>query len=238
MQDTSAKYKQLITDPTHWFETKISINNNEIAESGIRSLKRERPGMNDDRPSVGGALISTLVLQIQTPVFEIPQLAEIKVFVKAVTSTDSSEWIPQGTYFVDTRKNNTAYNAIGTTDISAYDSMAKADADYSSTSHNWPYADISVIEEIASTIGVLVDSRTYQFITASYMISLPAGYTMRETLENIAAAYGGNFVITTENKLLFVPLYGLDPDVTGYYLADESGNALVASTSEGWCYLV
>ena len=82
-----------------------------------------------------------------------------------------------------------------------------------------------------------VDSRTYGFLTAGYEIALPVGYTMRETLAHIAGAYGGNFIITSENKLLFVPLYGLDPDVTGSYLADENGNALVLG-SEEWYILV
>ena len=69
------------------------------------------------------------------------------------------------------------------------------------------------------------------------MLGLPVGYTMRETLEHISAAYGGNFIISNEGKLLFVPLYGFDPEINGNYLADESGNALVFG-NEGWCILV
>lgn len=236
MQTTSALYKTIIAG-THWFETKISIAGNEIAESGIVSMSRSRPGFSGEKPSIGGALSSTLNLKIMKPSFTIPRMAEIDVFVRVKNKTQTSEWLAQGVYFIDTRKTNESVNAVATVEIAAYDAIAKAEADYPSTDHDWPYLDKSVVAEIASAIGVTVDSRTNQFLTASYMINLPSEYTMRETLEHIAAAYGGNFVVTSDNKLLFVPLYGFDYEESGYYLADESGNALVFG-NEGWYILV
>ena len=237
MQTTSALYKTIVATPGHKFETKITINGNDVAATSIMSLHRDRNGMPSEMPSVGGAGSSTLTLRILTPNFTIPLLAEIDVYVRVTDGTDTSEWIPQGVYFVDTRKTNESVNAIGTVDITAFDAMAKADADYPDTNHAWPYLDISVVTEIATAIGVTVDTRTNGFITAGYMIEVPTNYTMREVLQNIAASYGGNFVITAENKLLFVPLYGLEPRVIGNYLADENGNALVFG-NEGWCILV
>ena len=86
-------------------------------------------------------------------------------------------------------------------------------------------------------MGVSVDARTTAWLTAGYLIELPTAYTMRETLEHIAAAYGGNFVISAEGKLLFVPLCGMDEPSAFDYLADENGDALVFG-SESWCILV
>ena len=77
--------------------------------------------------------------------------------------------------------------------------------------------------------------KTTAILTSAYKFGLPAGYTMRETLEHIAAAYGGNFVISMENKLLFVPLYGLDPEESGYFLAVDNGDAL---TDGSWYIIV
>lgn len=236
MQNTSALYQTIIAGD-HWFETKISIAGNEITESGLFSVSRTRNGMNGNKPSVGGAIISTLDLKILTPSFTIPKRATIIVYCRAKNASQTSEWISCGTYFVDTRKYSKSSSLVETMEITACDAMAKAEADYPNTSHNWPYLDKNVVAEIASTIGVTVDSRTNQFLTSGYMIGLPVGYTMRETLEHIAGAYGGNFVITSENKLLFVPLYGFDLAETGNYLADESGNALVFG-NEGWYILV
>lgn len=236
MQTTSATYDALLAG-THWFETKITIAGNDVAATSIMYLNRERNGMPEAMPSVGGALASTLNLRILTPNFTIPLLAEIDVFVRATDGTTTSEWLNQGTYFVDTRVANESVNAIGTVDITAYDSMAKANADYPDTEHEWPYTDVDVVDEIAAEIGVTVDSRTYTYLTSAYEVQVPTNYTMREVLENIAASYGGNFVITADNALLFVPLFGFTESNIGWYLADESDNALVFG-NEGWCILV
>ena len=146
-----------------------------------------------------------------------------------------SEWLPKGTFYIDTREH--IDGASPTLRIHGYDAMAKAEADYPNTNHAWPYLDTSVVTEIAQTIGVTVDSRTWDFLTASYMIDLPVSYTMRETLEHIASTYCGNFVISAEGKLLFVPLFGFDPELDADYLADEDGNALTFG-NEGWFILV
>ena len=237
MQNTSSNYKNIVSDPSHKYETKVSINGNEIGGDKIISLRRSVLGIGESKPTVGGALASSLELTVLTPYFAIPKMAEIDVFVRAKTASQTSEWIKQGVYFIDTRAFDETASGVRTLTVTAYDSMLKAMQDYPDASHDWPYQDKNVVAEIASAIGVAVDSRTNGVLTARYMIDLPIGYTMREVLQNIAASYGGNFVITADNKLLFVPLYGLDPDITGKYLADQNGNAIVFG-NEGWCILV
>ncbi len=148
-----------------------------------------------------------------------------------------SEWLKQGVYFIDTREVTHNDDGLDILTIHGYDAMLKAENDYPSTDHNWPYKDILVVNEIAQEIGVEVDSRVAEYLTAGYMINLPTGYSMRETLEQIAAAYAGNFCIAPDGKLVFVPLYGYGEDFIANYLADEGGNALVFG-NEGWCILV
>lgn len=147
-----------------------------------------------------------------------------------------SEWLQQGVYFIDTREVTHNDDGLNILTIHGYDSMLKTEDDYPSTNHVWPYLDISVVNEIAQTIGVSVDSRVAKYLTANYMINLPTGYSMREVLEQIASAYAGNFCISHEGKLVFVPLYGYTEDFVGDYLADESDNALVFG-NEGWYIL-
>lgn len=237
VQETSALYKEIVSGGNHWFETRVVLDGNTLSESQIMSVSRDGTGLGKALPSVGGALSSILNLTILEPSFDIPNMAEIDVYVRACNATQQSEWIPQGIYYIDTRAHNDTVNSIGTMQITACDAMLKFAQDYPSTNHAWPYADMAVINEMAAACGVTVDSRVTEYITAGYMINLPTGYTMREVLENIAAMYGGNFVITDVGELMFVPLYGLSPDINGNYLADESGNALVFG-SEGWCILV
>lgn len=290
MQETSALYKQIIATEPHWFETKIAILRangveSEIGEDKLFSLDRSRPGMNQNIPSIGGALASTLTTTFLKPSYKIPKMGRIKVYIRAVCDESSgsdtyivngvvngdfqmldgdildlgpnaslvndvvvfsessttrleSEWIAAGTYYVDTRANN--QSGIDTLDITAFDAMMFAEADYPNTTHVWPCRDTNVVNEIAAQIGVEVDSRTYTFMQSGYMIDLPINYVMREVLEHIAAMYCGNFIITAENKLLLVPLMGLDPEsnVTGNYLADEDKTTALTFGNEGWYILV
>lgn len=238
MQTTSALYESIVSSE-HEFQTKVVIHEtNESHDCDeIISISRVHKGMPNNKPSIGSAISATIKLTIIKPIFEIPKQAQIDVLVRAKNKTQTSEWIPTGTFFVDTRKENKTRAGVDTISITGYDAMIKTEADYPNASHNWPYLDVSVVSEIASAIGVTVDSRTEDFLTSGYMISLPLGYTMRETLEHIASAYGGNFVITADNKLLFVPLYGLAPEEKGSYLAFSAGTALTFG-DEGWYMLV
>lgn len=237
MQQTSALYKAIVASDNHWFETRLTINGNVLEESSIKAMMRKASGMNGEKPAVGGALSAELSVKINEPSFNIPRMAAVNVFVRVCDASRQSEWIPNGQYFIDTRARNDTVGSIGTMDISAFDAMMKFEQDYPNTNHDWPYRDTLVIAEMASAVGVSVDARVNQLLTAGYMLGLPVGYTMRETLEHIAAAYCGNFVISNEGKLLFVPLYGFDPDISGNYLADGSGNAIVFG-NEGWFILV
>lgn len=236
MQSTSALYKRIVSGE-HSFETKVNLAGNELFESSIKSVATDKSTFVDKKPSIGGAIISTLNLVVIKPVFSIPRMAPIVVYTRAKNAIETSEWLIKGTYYIDTRTTSITSSGIQILSITAFDSMIKSEQDYPNTTHAWPYRDTLVLKEIADAMGVAIDARTYTFLTSAYMIDLPYSYTMRETLEHIAAANCGNFVITAENKLLFVPLYGLDPDIKGRYLADESSNALMFG-NEGWFILV
>lgn len=246
MQNTSALYKQIVADNNHWFETKLNIANNnngyyELFEYNIKQVSVNVAAFPDETPSVGNALSSQIEVELYGN-YDIPKRAEIKAYIrvarKVQNGVQSSEWIPKGTFYTDTRSFSANNAVIAVTSLSGFDALILTDQDYPDTEHDWPYYDIHVVQEIASTIGVTVDSRTIGFLTSRYSINLPSGYTMRETLQNIAALYGGNFVMTDSNTLLFVPLYGLDPDITGYYLADRDGTTALMMGDEGWFILV
>ena len=50
--------------------------------------------------------------------------------------------------------------------------------------------------------------------TAPYILNAPpVGYTVRQILSGIAAAHGGNFIITPQNHLRFIPLIPTDTEV-------------------------
>lgn len=243
MQETSALYKSIIASVNHRFETKLVLGKNastvEVTESALRYVSRDRPGINSRIPSIGNALSASLNVDMQEPDWTLDPMQKIAVYVRAIgivgSTEETSEWIQQGTYFVDTR----VLTGQGTLQLTAYDAMLKAEKTYPSTNHVWPYADINVLAEIAQDIGVTLDQKTIDIVTAGIMIPLPAGYTEREVLGMIAAAYAGNFIISDRNTLMLVPLYGTDDEnLTGYYLADDDGDTALLFGNEGWFILV
>lgn len=234
MLSTSQTYQTLVGRADHIFEPKIVINSVTYGKTKIIEISTSVTTMND-APCVGRAVGTEINVSILNPTATVPKMATMELYVRAAAGNTTSEWIPQGTYFVDTRKQSQNDDGLDVLVIHGYDAMLKAEADYPSTSHTWPATDTTVLADIATAIGVTVDSRTTAFLTSAYKFDLPAGYTMRETLEHIAGAYGGNFVISMENKLLFVPLYGLDPEESGYYLAVDNGDAL---TDGSWFIIV
>ena len=235
-QSTTATYQQILATANHWFEWKAVMGGVTYDKTQLISVSTSVTTM-QGAPCIGNAASTEINIQVLNPSGTIPKRGSIQLYVRAKSATQTSGWLAQGTFYVDTRKVTQTAEGINVLTIHGYDAMMLAVADYPDTNHDWPYLDKHVVAEIASTIGVTVDSRTNQFLTSGYMVDLPANYTMRETLEHIASSNGGNFVITNDNKLLFVPLYGFEYTEQGYYLADENNNALKFG-SEGWYILV
>jgi hypothetical protein len=113
----------------------------------------------------------------------------------------TSEWLPIGIYWIDTRETDKASNVMK---ITAYDAMLKADHDYTDNTGTYPMAMSSAVAYICAQLGWTQDSRNS---VAGYTIDNPTGiYTMREVLQYIAAASGGNWIITESGALRLVKL--------------------------------
>ena len=125
------------------------------------------------------------------------------------TESLTSEWIPQGVFFIDTRQITANYNGIPTLTLHGYDSMLKAEQEYSSNETVGDAKDKVYVQSIADSIGVEVDPRTWEVMGRGHIIPMPLGYTMREVLGYIASAYVGCFVMTDEGKLRLISLLGL-----------------------------
>lgn len=136
----------------------------------------------------------------------------------------TSEWLPQGVYFVDTRERTVTDTGESVLEIHGYDAMLKAEQDFQSNTITGDSTDVQMVDEIASIMGVAVDERTYDIMTAAYTIPLPTGYSCREVLGYIAAMYVGAFIMTDEGKLRLVSILELPPESN--YLIDEAGDAI------------
>lgn len=163
---------------------------------------------------------STAKITISLFADSIPRSAQIKRFLRLRNGEQSSEWLPAGVFFTNRRSEED-----GEWTIEAFDSMRKAEAVWEPDQNlNFPLSMPSAAQEFARIMQVEIDQRTV--LNPAYSIDYPANdYTIRNELCYIAAAHGGNWIITGEGKLLLVPLMSIPPET--HYLVSEYGQAIV-----------
>lgn len=166
---------------------------------------------------IGSASIAQLSISLYAE--DIPRGATIKRYVRLVNGDLASEWLPKGVYFANRRTEDDGYWTV-----EAYDAMRKAEAVWTpDQTLEFPLPMPAAVAVFCGLMGVELDSRTE--LNAAYTIDYPANdYTIRQELCYIAAAHGGNWIITDAGKLRLVPLLSI-PEETGY-LVDEYGDAI------------
>lgn len=251
MYTTSQLWQSLISSESHWFEVSVVIGESGrlitnagdaitfggtailVGQGGadagfqgsqIFDLSVERRTFASEQPSVGACLSSELNLKMLRPAGEIPRMALVAPYVRVTNGVETSEWIPQGLYYIDTREYSQNDDGLPVLTIHAYDIILSTEQDYPDATHEWPMVDTAVVQEIADTLGVGVDERTWDVMTGGYQISAPLGYSMREVLGNIAAAYCGNFIANYDGDLLLVTINSMPPETN--YLVDNFGDVI------------
>ena len=205
-------------------------------DSGFRddklfALSTDSEFFKDGEPGVGAALSSEVDISMVAP-YNVPKKSSIRVFIRAVNMSSRSEWIPQGVYYIDTRQQTHSDLGFDILQAHGYDAMLLAEVTYPSDSaHDYPMLDRDMVQFIADNMktnqsgrGVQVDPRTWEIMQADYKFSLPVGYSMREVLCMIAAAYAGNFIITQTGELRLVTMFDLPPETRN--LVTEDGYKL------------
>ena len=251
MYSVSQTWTELLADPNHVFEVSLVVGESGRlitragdvitfgetsilvgsggADSGYTGSQigklsthlRTFPGR---QPSVGACISAELDLQMIRPAGEIPRMAMIRPYVRVTDGETASEWIPQGIFYIDTRKVSQNDDGLTLLTVHAYDGMLMTEQDYPDTGHTWPITDTAVVAEIAEILGVGVDERTWSTMDQSYAIPAPIGYSMREVLGIIGAMYAGNWVMNYDGELLLIPLDSYPPETN--YLVDQLGNAI------------
>lgn len=249
MQETSSLYKRLLADPGHWKEYTLVIGEagvlvNErsetitfggtailIASSGadsgfsentIISMSTQKNMFSGSNPSVGNCIAGQIFVDMMKPKGDIPRRARLAPYVRLTNGKEHSEWIPKGVFFIDHREYSGDENERMV--ISGYDHIVLTEDEFPSSMNEWPRTDTDVVRDIADEIGVAVDKRTLQIMNKGYKINYPAGYSMREVLENIAAMYAGSFIMSDTGELLLVTMFGIPKETS--YLIDNVGFAV------------
>jgi len=222
MQNTSHLYQQIIGQEGHFFESKLVIDGVTYDKSVLVEMETS-VAMFSGTPEIGKAVSGQLSVKMLAPSVDIPTMAEMKPYVRAKTATQTSEWIQQGVFYIDTRemtKNEAGENVLS---IHGFDAMLKAEQMYNGriTGNS---TDIQMVNEIAYQLGVTVDARTTAAMTRGYTIPFPSGYTYREILGFIAAMYVGCFIMSDVGELRLVSILELPPETN--YLIDQTGDAI------------
>lgn len=213
MQKRPKGWETARDDPNHIGELLVTIDGKPYAAQDIVSCEIER-NLLENTAEVGNATAAVLTLEIGQGE-TIPKRAKVVVQYRLMLDDARTDYIPKGTYWINTREKDGRYLKL-----TCYDAMLMAQQDYLGdvTADDWPQQETACVTEIAQRIGVEIDPRTQIGTGDNHQVSMPVGRTMREVLEQIAAANGGNWCITPAGKLLLVPFAG-----TGDVLPAVSG---------------
>lgn len=228
MRETSELYQQILTSGKYWTETRLIIGDGTDPEQGygenvLCSMTVYNDVFSEDTPVVGCCIASEIDITMHKPDVDITPNARLAPFVRITDGVRRSEWLQKGVFRIDTREKVADGTRIEKVRFLGYDDMLKTEQDYEETNLDWPAKDFDVVQEIADAIGVAVDPRTLEQMIGHW-VKYPAGYSYREVLGYIAAAYGGSFVMSDLGKLRLVTLYGIPKETR--YLIDESGSII------------
>lgn len=249
MQETSSLYKEIISGE-HWKEYRLAIGDKghlitELGEAilfaGIRilvdttgadggyaediivSMNTYGGIFSEDTPAVGECVAGEISATILKPKGDIPRMSQVVPYVRVCNSEQKSEWIRKGVYYIDKRSYSGEENELMT--IHGFDAMLFSEADFPSSTDEWPRKDIDVVRDIAKEMDVTVDSRTVAIMDKGYPVQYPAEYSQRETLGFLAAMYAGSFVMSDVGELRLIQLNGIPKETS--YLTDHAGFTLL-----------
>lgn len=216
MQTVSALYQQIMSGE-HYAERKINIAGTDYGEDTIVSLTTTGGLFADGTLSVGSAVSREINLSLWNVSTTIPKMAKLIPYYRLSNGTQTSEWIQKGVYYIDTRSVDS-----GLLTIHGYDDMLKAEQIWTpEQSLEFPMPMTQAANIIADIMGVEIDARTV--LNSSYTVDYPANdYTLRDVLRYIAAAHGGNWIMSDAGELWLVGLNTLPPETN--YLCDEDGD--------------
>ena len=211
----------MISAPTGWnelynardthMEIKIVINDNDEYYTGdLASGDCKISHRLFDAFSFGNCQAAELTVTLMPDnQISIPDgIISIKLFVRLTDKyyQTPTDWIPQGTFWIDT----TEYDLNGNLGITAFDTMILTEQDYfqngtAPDGDTWPKSAASVVSYICTKLGCELDARS---TIPNIQISSPDYKTMREVLSEIATVAAANWTFTKQGKLRLVQLTG------------------------------
>ena len=157
MQDVSQTYTSILANGG-WHECKLEINGVAYGMEQLVSMQTTS-ALWDAAVSVGNAIAGTIDVQLIAQSQNVPTMAKLCPYVRAVNNTQQSEWIPKGVYWIDTREYD---KETGILTLVGMDAMLKGEQAYMSEGDQgvWPQVDINVLCDIANRLELGSDKYT------------------------------------------------------------------------------
>ena len=219
MQAVSSTYTTILSGK-HKAEWKVAIAGVDYGEDVLRSIEINRSVFSSS-PSLGSCISAEIDVSLIKPSVDIPRMAFIEPYVRITNGTLTSEWLPKGKFYIDTRE-YTKNDAVDIMSIHGFDAMLKAEQ--LAPIQGYPKTDINAVSSIASFLGLSLDASVATIINKGYSVPIPAQYSCREVLGYIAAMYAGNWYMNYDGQLLLSAVNGIPVETN--YLVDNVGDAI------------
>lgn len=222
MQTTSATWKSLWASGNARMEAVAVIAGTTYTEITAPVINR---AVMQNGLSIGNAVSATCRFTVRTT-NTIPKSAQVQIKMRLTDGTQTSEWLPAGTFYVSHRTRDAVTGLIT---LECYDALLKANAEavfvaalvtadgtpivtengealcYAAST--FPMSMETTAQLIAEEMGATLDPSTTLKTGADYIIqSVETGQTIHDVLGKIAAANGGNWIMTPYNTLKLVPV--------------------------------
>ena len=193
MQNTSQLYQQIIGQEGHFFESKLVIDGVTYDKSVLVEMETS-VAMFSGTPEIGKAVSGQISVKMLAPSAGIPTMARMEPYVRAKTATQTSEWIQQGVFFIDTRemtKNEAGENVLS---IHGFDAMLKAEQMYNgritgNSTDIQTAGDLCVIQGkiLDLAIGGETEQSDITLVAGDLQIGNCLASTIKGSFENIGA---------------------------------------------------
>ena len=209
MRTTSALYKTLRNESGSFYEVRVTCGNKTYELDKLKSVKSFPALFDGSGPKIGQTCSAECDVVVRELSENWPRMAEFTVELRLCSEdeTRKSEWLSMGTYYTDQRSKTEG----GDLSIIAFDKMLFLETSWADKipqellPTSWPVTSAAMGAILEAVTGIQLDSRTILDDTVKCW-GLDTSSTAKERWGDIAAAHGGNLVITTEGKLRLVPL--------------------------------
>lgn len=219
MQTVSSTYTTILSGK-HRAEWKVAINGVDYGEGVLLEIEINR-SVFASSPVLGSCISAEIDLSLIKPTVEIPRMALIEPYVRITNGTLTSEWLPKGKFYIDTRE-YTKNDAVDVMKIHGFDAMLMAEQ--LCPIENFPMTDIQALNAVSTFLGFTLDSDITSQVNHGYTVPIPAEYSCREVLGYIAAMYAGCFVMDDFGHLKLITINSMPAETS--FLINGAGLAI------------